>query len=89
MRHSLFIYSNNKPDPFLLNIPTNSSCANFIINNEIGYACNAEDYQGLADMILKLKETDLRVIGIKSKEAYLNKYSKEKFVKKLLDDLHF
>ncbi len=65
----------------------NGSCNNFIVNNQIGYAVSSGDYQSLADLIIKLNETELKQIGNKSKEVYLRKYSKDKFISKLLDEL--
>ncbi|MCI6329407.1 MAG: glycosyltransferase family 4 protein [Erysipelotrichaceae bacterium] len=63
------------------------SCNAFIKDNEIGFACEAEDYQGLADLILMLKETELRKIGLRSKEIYYEKYSKNIFMKKIIESL--
>lgn len=65
----------------------NRSCNNFIINNQIGYSVSSGDYQTLASLILKLDETELKQIGNKSKEVYFKKYSKDKFITKLLDAL--
>ncbi len=65
----------------------NGSCANFIRNNQVGYVCNAEDSESLAKLILELNEKELKSIGKNAKEAYLRKYSKEKFINKLIETL--
>ena len=65
----------------------NGSCNNFIVNNQIGYSVSSGDYQALANLILKLDEAELKQIGNKSKEVYFKKYSKDKYIKKLLDEL--
>ena len=60
---------------------------NFILNNKIGFACEAEDYEGLAKIILDLNEKDLIKIGKHAKEVYFEKYSKQKFIKNLVENL--
>ena len=65
----------------------NGSCANFIINNEIGYTCASRDYEALANLIKGLDIKELREIGKHSKEVYFKKYSKDKFINKLIETL--
>ena len=52
----------------------NGSCANFIINNEIGYTCASGDSEALANLIKELDINKLREIGKHSKEVYFKKY---------------
>ncbi len=61
--------------------------ANFIKNNQVRYACNAEDSEALARLIPELDENELKNIGKDSKVVYFKKYSKEKFITKLLEAL--
>lgn len=63
------------------------SCNDFIKNNKIGYCCEAEDYEGLANLILQLDETELKRIGVHSKDVYYKKYSKDIFLKRLVESL--
>jgi glycosyltransferase involved in cell wall biosynthesis len=65
----------------------NGSCANFIKNNQVGYACNAEDSEALAKLILEIDEKEIKNIGKNAREVYLRKYSKEKFINKLIETL--
>ena len=65
----------------------NSSCANFIINNQIGYTCTSGDYEALANLIKGLDINNLREIGKHSKEVYLKKYRKELFINRLEEEL--
>ena len=65
----------------------NGSCSNFIINNQIGYTCKAQDHEALAKLILELDEQDLKRIGKNSREVYFRKYSKDKFINKLIETL--
>lgn len=67
----------------------NGSCANFIINNEIGYTCASGDSEALANLIKKVDINKLREIGKHSKEVYFKKYSKDKFINKLIDTLKY
>ena len=65
----------------------NGSCSNFIKNNEVGYACASGDYKELADLITRLDQAELKAIRKHSREVYFQKYSKEKYIKKLIDNL--
>ena len=65
----------------------NGSCANFIINNEIGYTCPSGNYNALADIIKNLSLSELERIGKNSKEKYKTKYNKEKFITTLIRNL--
>ena len=65
----------------------NGSCANFIINNEIGYTCPSGNYNALADIIKNLSLSELERIGKNSKEKYKAKYNKEKFITTLIRNL--
>ena len=65
----------------------NGSCANFIINNEVGYACASGDAQALANIIKGLDIKELQEIGNKAKEVYFKKYSKKLFIDKLISNL--
>lgn len=66
----------------------NGSCANFIINNQIGYACNAGDYKALANTLKELDLEELSIIGKRSKAVYEKKYHKTVFVGKLIKILN-
>ena len=66
----------------------NGSCANFINNNEIGYACASSDAQALANIIINLDIKELDKIGKHAREVYLNKYSKDKFINTLITQLN-
>ena len=63
------------------------STNNFIRNNKIGFACDAEDYEELANLILNLNFEELAIIGEHSKEVYFNKYSKLRFLNVLIENL--
>ena len=63
----------------------NGACANFIINNDIGYVCTSADAASLAELIKQSNIDDLRAKGAKSKETYFRKYSKDKFITTMLD----
>ena len=45
----------------------NGACASFIINNDIGYACDSADAASLAELIKQSNIDDLRNKGINSK----------------------
>ena len=58
----------------------NGATANFIIDNHIGFCCNAEDYKCLSNII---KELDLEIIedkGITAKKIYSSILNKKKFL---------
>ena len=61
----------------------NGSCNNFIVNNKVGYVCNAGDYEELARIISNLDIDELSKIGKHSKEVYFEKYNEERFIKEL------
>lgn len=65
----------------------NGSCANFIKNNQIGYSVSSENIEELVELINHLDLYDLAKIGAHAKNIYLTKYSREKFVINLLNDL--
>lgn len=65
----------------------NGSCANFIINNEIGYTCASGDGAALANLIKELDINKLREIGKHSKEVYFKKYRKELFINRIISEL--
>ncbi len=65
----------------------NGSCANFIENNEDGYACKSGDSEALAKLIKNLDINNLKEIGKHSREVYFKKYSKEIFINKLMSTL--
>jgi glycosyltransferase involved in cell wall biosynthesis len=48
------------------------SCANFIEDNVLGYACPSRDSNSLAELIRCLEAKELPRIGIKSKEVYFS-----------------
>lgn len=62
----------------------NDSCANFIVNNGIGYVCKSGDSETLAKLIKGLDLNKLKEIGEHSKEVYFKKYSKNIFINRLL-----
>lgn len=62
----------------------NGSCANFIVNNGIGYVCKSCDSEPLAKLIKGLDLNKLKEIGEHSKEVYFKKYSKNIFIDRLL-----
>ena len=64
-----------------------SQILSFIKENGIGFVCDAEDYEGLAKILLNLKEEELIKFGKKSKTVYFEKYNFEKFIKTLTDTL--
>lgn len=59
------------------------SCNSFIKNNQIGYACEAEDYEGLARLLLEINETELQEAGTRARAVYYRKYSKQNFLNAL------
>ena len=63
------------------------SCNSFIKENGVGFVCDAEDYEGLAKILLNLKEEELIKFGKKSKTVYFEKYNFERFIKTLTDTL--
>ena len=65
----------------------NGSCADFIKNNDIGYACPSSDSESLANLIRNLDLKDLQKIGEQSKDVYFKKYSKSIFMKRLISTL--
>jgi len=65
----------------------NGSCADFIKNNDIGYACPSEDSKALANLIENLELKELQKIGEHSKDVYFKKYSKSIFMNKLISIL--
>ena len=66
----------------------NGSCADFIKNNEIGYACSSMDSESLANIIKGLDINILKDIGKHSREVYFKKYSKDIFIGKLIRELN-
>ena len=65
----------------------NGSCANFIINNKLGYVCASGDSEALSSIIKELDINKLRETGKHSREVYLKKYSKEIFITNLIENL--
>ncbi|MCR4562896.1 MAG: glycosyltransferase family 4 protein [Bacilli bacterium] len=65
----------------------NGSCANFIKNNNVGFACPSGDSESLANLIKNLNLKELQVIGEHSKNVYFDKYSKSIFMNKLISTL--
>lgn len=65
----------------------NGSTANFIKDNNLGYVCNAEDYNSLAKLIKQLNYDDLKRIGNNSRKVYFEKFSNEHFINKLIEEL--
>lgn len=63
------------------------SSSNFIKDNEIGYSVESGDYNGLAKIIQNLNINELIIIGKHAREIYLQKYSKERFILKLMREL--
>ena len=54
----------------------NGSCASFIKNNKVGYACNACDSKSLANLLNTLDISKLNEIGKYAREVYFIKYLK-------------
>lgn len=65
----------------------NGSCANFIKNNDVGFACPSGDIEALANLIKGLDIKELQMIGERSKDVYFKKYSKSIFMKRLISTL--
>ncbi len=65
----------------------NGSCANFIKNNDVGFACSSGDSKGLANLIKSLELRELKLIGKHSKDVYFKKYSKSIFMSRLISTL--
>ena len=65
----------------------NGSCANFIMNNEIGFVCNSGDYEKLAEIVSSLDEKELVKIGKQSRNIYMQKYNKKAFIESLITNL--
>ena len=65
----------------------NGSCANFIKNNDIGYACPSGDSKALVNLIKSLDLKELQTIGKRSKNVYFKKYSKSIFMNRLISAL--
>lgn len=55
----------------------NGSCANFIINNRIGYACNADDYKALVNTLKESDFEELSIIVKRSKAVYEKSATKQ------------
>ena len=66
----------------------NGSCANFIINNSVGFVCEADNPESLANLIKSLDIKSLQEIGKHSKEVYYKKYRKELFINRLKEELN-
>jgi len=62
----------------------NGSCANFVVNNNVGLVCNSTDYNALSNIIKNAKIDELRNLGNSAKNVYYNKYNKRIFIKKML-----
>lgn len=62
----------------------NGSCANFIKNNGVGFSCESEQSDNLANLIKELDTLELQQIGKRSKEVYYKKYSKVVFVDRIV-----
>lgn len=65
----------------------NGSCANFVVNNNVGLVCNSTDYKALSNIIKNAKIDELRNLGNSAKNVYYKKYNKRIFIKKMLDFL--
>lgn len=65
----------------------NGSCANFIKNNNVGFAYPSEDSKALTNLIKNLDLKELQKIGEHSKDVYFKKYSKSIFMKRLISTL--
>ena len=65
----------------------NGSCYNLIKNNGIGYACSACNSGELADIIKTLKFHELVDIGKHAKDVYQKQFSKDPFLKTLINEL--
>lgn len=65
----------------------NGSCASFIVNNEVGYACPSNDEQAFVNIIKGLDIKDLQSIGKHAKEVYFKKYKKMIYINKLIKSL--
>lgn len=63
----------------------NGACANFILNNDIGFACASGDATSLAQLIRQSNIDELRDKGVNSKKIYFEKYSKDKFINIMID----
>ena len=65
----------------------NGSCASFIKNNDVGFACTSGDSEALANLIKGLDLKELQMIGERSKDVYFKKYNKSIFMKRLISTL--
>lgn len=65
----------------------NGSCANFIINNEIGYTCKSNDSMALCELLVKQNIKELKRLGDRAREVYFRKYSKKAFINHLTNVL--
>ena len=65
----------------------NGSCANFIINNEVGYACPSNDEHAFTNIVKGLNIKKLQNIGKHAKEVYFKKYKKTIYINKLINTL--
>ena len=62
----------------------NGSCANFIKNNNIGYSCDANQYEELANLIKKLDFVQIQKTGNHSKKIYFEKYCKTIYINRIV-----
>ena len=65
----------------------NGSASSFIKDNNIGYTCNAEDSNALAELIKSLSINEIKKIGEHAREVYLSKYRKELFINSIVSEL--
>lgn len=65
----------------------NGSCANFIINNDIGYTCKSNDSMALCELLVKQNIKELKRLGDRAREVYFRKYSKKAFINHLTNVL--
>lgn len=65
----------------------NGSTANFIIDNHIGFCCNAEDYKCLSNTIKELDLEIIQDIGITANKIYSSTFNKKKFISILVEEL--
>ncbi len=63
----------------------NGSTSSFIKENNIGYVCESEDYNELAELIKSLDKNRLKELGLISKKRYFEKYSKDSFISSLFN----
>lgn len=65
----------------------NGSTAKLIFDEQIGYACKAEDEYALASLIKSLHSNELVKIGKHALDVYKNKFSKNSFMETLINEL--